>query len=109
MRLSDSLEDYYPAIEEKALEDNTMKLASIEGVKILFIKQKNKIYVIDNRCPHQTCGFSGGKLDGDFIVCPCHDWRFNLESGEYEEKPFYKLKFYEYKIVDGKIYVKLDD
>jgi 3-phenylpropionate/trans-cinnamate dioxygenase ferredoxin subunit len=107
--LADSLEDYYPAIEEKALEENTMKLASVEGVKILFIKQKNKIYVIDNRCPHQACGFSGGKLDNEFIVCPCHDWRFNLNSGEYEVKPFYKLKFYEYKIVDGQIYVKLDD
>jgi len=107
--LADSLEDYYPAIEEKALEENTMKLASVEGVKILFIKQNNKIYVIDNRCPHQACAFSGGKLEDGVIVCPCHDWRFNLESGEYEAKPFYKLKFYEYKIVNGKIYVKLDD
>ncbi len=107
--MADNLEDYYPAIEEKALEENTMKLVSIEGVKILFVKQKNKIYVIDNRCPHQACGFSGGKLDEGVIVCPCHDWRFNLESGEYEQNSFYKLKFYEYKIVNGKIHVKLDD
>jgi nitrite reductase/ring-hydroxylating ferredoxin subunit len=107
--LADELQDYYPAIEEKTLEENTMKAAYIDGVKILFIKQKGKIYVIDNSCPHQACGFSGGTLENEFIVCPCHEWRFNLKSGEYEQNPFYKLKFYEYKIVNGKIYVKLDD
>jgi nitrite reductase/ring-hydroxylating ferredoxin subunit len=107
--LSDDLADYYPAIEEKALMENTIKLVDVDGVKIVFAKRNGKIYAIDNHCPHQACAFSGGKLDGDFIVCPCHDWRFNLETGEYEEKPDYKLKIYEHKIVGGKIYVKLDD
>ncbi len=107
--MANDLEEYYLAIEKDTLQENTMKLANVEGVKIVFVKRKGKILAIDNRCPHQACGFSGGRLDGDFIVCPCHDWRFNLETGEYEEKPFYKLKTYEYKIVDGKIYVKLDE
>ena len=101
--------DFYAAMDEKDLKDGSMKAVSVEGTKILLIRQGGQIYAVDNRCPHQGCAFSGGKLDGGFIVCPCHDWRFNLESGEYEQEPSFVLKRYEWTIKDGKIWVKLDD
>lgn len=101
-------EDFIPAILEDEVAEGKMKLVSLDGVPVLFIKQNGKLYVIDNRCPHQGCGFSGGTLDGSVVVCPCHDWRFNLETGEYEEESTFKLVFFEWKIADGKIWVKLD-
>jgi len=102
-------EDYFVALEEKDLQEGTMKLVSVEGEPILLIKQAGKIFAIDNRCPHMGCGFSGGTLDGMCIICPCHDWCFNLETGEYKEEPSMKLKKFDWKIEDGKIWVKLDD
>jgi nitrite reductase/ring-hydroxylating ferredoxin subunit len=109
LRLADDVEGFFLAIEEKEIQEGKMKKVSVEGEPILFIKQNGKIFVIDNRCPHQGCGFSGGKLDGLVVICPCHDWRFNLETGEYEEDDSFKLKIYEWKNVSGKIWVKLDD
>jgi 3-phenylpropionate/trans-cinnamate dioxygenase ferredoxin subunit len=103
------MENFFPALEERELKDGSMKLVSVEGTAILLIKQFGKIFAVDNRCPHQGCGFSGGTLDDGVIVCPCHEWRFNLESGEYEEEPAFKLAKYEWKIKDGKIWVKLED
>jgi nitrite reductase/ring-hydroxylating ferredoxin subunit len=104
----DELDNFFPGLEEKELQEGKMKLMRIEGTPVLFVKQSGKIFVIDNRCPHMGCGFSGGTLDGLVIVCPCHDWRFNLETGEYEEEPSLKLVTYEWKIREGKIWVKLD-
>ncbi len=105
----DNTDGFVDALEEKDLEEGKMKRVSVEGTPVLFIKQKGKIFAIDNRCPHQGCGFSGGTLDGLVIVCPCHDWRFNLETGEYEEEPSMKLKIFEWKVQSGKIWVKLDE
>jgi 3-phenylpropionate/trans-cinnamate dioxygenase ferredoxin subunit len=85
-----------------------MKLIRIEGTPVLLIKQKGKIFAIDNRCPHMGCGFSGGELNGFTIICPCHDWRFSLLTGEYEEEPAFRLAFYHWKIVDGKILVEVE-
>jgi nitrite reductase/ring-hydroxylating ferredoxin subunit len=104
----DELDTFFPALEEKELQEGKLKLMRIEGTPVLFVKQSGKIFVIDNRCPHMGCGFSGGTLDGLVIVCPCHDWRFNLTTGEYEEEPSLKLVTYEWKIREGKIWVKLD-
>jgi len=105
----DEMGNFFPALEEKELKDGTMKLVSVEGIPILLIKQFGEIFAIDNRCPHQGCGFSGGTLDGGVIVCPCHEWRFDLRTGEFEEATAMKLTKYEWKIKDGKIWVNLED
>ena len=105
----DELENFVPVLDEQELQDGTMKLLSVEGTPVLLIKQFGQIFAIDNRCPHQGCGLSGGTLDGLVIVCPCHDWRFDLRTGEYEDEPAMKLKKFELKIKDGKIWVKLED
>lgn len=101
-------EEYFPAMEEKDLKEGTMKQRSIEGVPILIIKQQGKIFVIDDRCPHMGCRLSSGKLEGIEVVCPCHEWRFNLNTGEYQDEPAIKVIQYQWKIQLGKILVKID-
>jgi nitrite reductase/ring-hydroxylating ferredoxin subunit len=102
-------EDFVPVLDDNELQDGIMKLVKFEGLPLLFIKQQGKIFIIDNRCPHQGCGFSAGTLDGMCIICPCHDWCFNLETGEYIVEPLMKLKKFDWKIEAGKIWVKLDE
>lgn len=105
----DDTENFYPALDEKELKEGTMKLVSVEGTPILLIKNGGQIFAIDNRCPHQGCGFSGGTLDGFIIVCPCHDWHFDLRTGEYKKEPTFTLTIFEWKLKDGKIWVRLED
>ncbi len=107
-KMEDS-DGFVPALDERELQEGKMKLVTVESTPILFIKQQDEIYAINNRCPHMACGFSGGKLDGSVIVCPCHDWRFDLETGEYEEGPGFRLTKYNLKIKSGKIWVKLEE
>ena len=47
-------------------------------------------------------GLSEGNLDDNFVVCPSHEWRFSLETGEYEHDPSYKLVAYPFKIKKAK-------
>ena len=101
-------EEFVPVLDENELHEGKMKLVPFEGIPILFIKQQGKIFVIDNRCPHMACSLAGGSLDGMVIVCPCHDWRFSLETGEYEDEPSMRLAMFKWKVESGKIWVKLD-
>ena len=103
------MDNFVPVLKEKELQEGTMKLVSVEGSPVLLIKQSGQIFAIDNRCPHMGCGFSAGTLEGLVIVCPCHEWRFNLKTGEYEVEPAIKLTIYEHKIISGKICVKIEE
>ena len=105
----ESMSNFIPVLEEKELREGAMKLVAVEGFPVLLIKQSGQIFAIDNRCPHMGCCFSGGNLDGLVIVCPCHEWRFDLKTGEYENEPSIKLTFYEHKIISGKICVKIEE
>ena len=100
---------FIAVLDEKDLVEGKMKRLSVEGTPVLLIKQQGKIFAIDNRCPHQGCGMSNGTLDGLIIICPCHDWRFSLETGEYEDDPLMKLNKFEWKIESGKIWIKLNE
>ena len=102
----DNPNGFVPVLEENELQEGSMKLVKVEGLPVLLIKQFGQIYAIDNRCPHMGCMFSGGTLDGSVIVCPCHDWRFDLKTGEYEEDQEIKLLSYECKVESGKIWVR---
>jgi 3-phenylpropionate/trans-cinnamate dioxygenase ferredoxin subunit len=102
-------EGFVAVIDEKELQEGQMKAVRMEGIPVLLIRQSGKIYVIDDRCPHMGCKFSGGSLDGNVVICPCHDWRFNLETGEYEDLPSYVLTMYPFKVEEGKIWVKVEE
>ncbi|XP_077994213.1 3-phenylpropionate/cinnamic acid dioxygenase ferredoxin subunit-like [Glandiceps talaboti] len=62
-------------------------LVQINGQKIAIFRHGNKVYAINEKCPH-----AGGPLHmGDIedlpdkslcIKCPWHSWRFNLDTGK---------------------------
>jgi nitrite reductase/ring-hydroxylating ferredoxin subunit len=101
--MSDNQTEWVPVLDASELKEGAFKLVDAEGSPVLLVKVSGQIFAIDNRCPHMSCGFSGGSLDGYVIICPCHDWRFDLRTGEYEEIKEMTLVKYEWKIDSGKI------
>jgi len=101
-------EEFTPVLNESELAEGTMKGVNVEGTPVLLIKKAGKIYAYDDRCPHQQCLISGGEIDKLAVVCPCHDWRFNIQTGEYEDEPAFVLTSFECKVADGKIWVKVE-
>jgi nitrite reductase/ring-hydroxylating ferredoxin subunit len=106
--MSDDESEFVQVLDESELLEGSKKLVDVEGVPVLLVKVHGEIFAIDNHCPHMFCGFSGGSLDGYLIICPCHDWRFDLRTGEYEEEKDMKLTKYEWKVEAGKIWVKTE-
>jgi nitrite reductase/ring-hydroxylating ferredoxin subunit len=96
------------AIEENKLRENSVKLVSPKGIGVLLIRKAgNDIYAVSNKCAHMACPLLRGVLEGYILQCPCHDWRFDIRTGELLEAKEIKIKVYEWKIADGNIYVKL--
>lgn len=96
-------------IEEQALTENSMYLVFPKGIPVLLIKQGGKIHAVSNKCAHMACPLSGGSLDGYTIQCGCHDWRFDIRTGEFQDAKEIKIPVYEFKIDDGKIFVKIGE
>jgi 3-phenylpropionate/trans-cinnamate dioxygenase ferredoxin subunit len=93
--------------EEKDLKDNSRLTTTVEGRPVLLIKQSGQVFAVEDRCPHLGCSLARGVLDGYVLKCPCHDWTFDIRSGEFQSAREIKLTVYDCRVDSGKIAIKI--
>ncbi len=54
---------------------------TLNGVEIALFNLGNRFAAVQNACPHQGGPLCDGILAGTTVVCPLHNWRFDLETG----------------------------
>ena len=42
----------------------------------------DRVYAIEDRCPHRDGPLSQGIVHGNAITCPLHNWVFDLNTGQ---------------------------
>jgi nitrite reductase/ring-hydroxylating ferredoxin subunit len=95
------------AMDENKLKENAMSVAYPKGLPVLLIKKEGRVYALSNKCAHMACSLSGGSLHGFMLRCPCHDWLYDIRTGQFFNAPEIRLTAYESKVEGGKIYVKV--
>ncbi len=105
---SSEIPAFHEVLEESSLSDNSMEIVKISGRRIAVIKRFGKLFAIDNDCPH-VGGFLGrGTFDGNSVVCPLHQWSFDLATGlSTKGLSDMRVVVHEVKAENGKIFVKL--
>lgn len=70
----------------------------------------DRVFAMDDVCPHAGYSLSEGELSGTRVVCPAHGWDFDvatgLAPGETDEPP---LERFPVRIDDGQVLIDLDD
>lgn len=75
--------------------------------EIAVFKINEKIYAVDNVCPHNhTPKMFEGYIQKDCVICPVHFYEFSLTSGESKAFEGGNLRIFETKIEDDYLYVK---
>ena len=59
-------------------------------------------------CPHRGAPLGEGRIEEGVLICPNHEWRFELKDGQCPQNPELKTEVYPVKIHEGKIYVRLE-
>ena len=73
-------EKFAAILPESELADDKPTRAILNGIPILLVKRRNRIFAMAETCSHFSGPLSEGKLVGDSIVCPYHASRFSLED-----------------------------
>ncbi|MEJ7935356.1 Rieske (2Fe-2S) protein [Sphingobium sp. AN558] len=58
------------------------RIVEIDGKRVLLCRGPGGIRAMDEICPHQLLSLDGGRVRGNFIMCPHHGARFSLEDGK---------------------------
>lgn len=103
--------EWVAAVKEEDLKDEKIKVVNTGNKQIALVKKNNEIYALDNECPHEGCPLKSGTLEEYTLKCACHNWGFdirtgeNVDTGEYIDMDDPKVETYETKIENGMIEV----
>ena len=92
---------------EGAVPDDGMLPVYPRGLGVLLVKAGGTVYAVANRCAHMACPLEAGARDGFVITCPCHDWRFDVRTGEFLDASEVRLAVYPVRSENGKLFINL--
>lgn len=52
------------------------------GCIAVFRTADDRVFALEDRCPHKGGPLSEGILHGDSVTCPLHAWVFDLNTGQ---------------------------
>lgn len=73
------------------------------GCVAVFRTGDDKVFAIDDACPHKNGPLSEGIVHGNKVTCPLHNWVIDLESGLAQGADQGGVATYEISVNDGRI------
>ena len=64
------------------LRPGSAKVIEVMGKTIALFNVEGTIYAMDNTCLHQGGPLGEGELQGEVVICPWHQWEYNVRTGE---------------------------
>lgn len=87
----------------------TCRTVDADGTPIAVFNVDGEYFAIEDRCTHEAETLSNGVVDGREIICPLHQARFSLRSGEALCAPAYEpVAVFPVRIADGVVQVRDD-
>lgn len=90
-----------------ALEDIPRQGARLvktaQGCVAVFRTADDRVFALDDRCPHKGGPLSEGIVHGDRVTCPLHNWVFDMNSGAAQGGDEGRVRTYAIKIQQGRI------
>ncbi|BEV07552.1 nitrite reductase small subunit NirD [Methylophilus glucosoxydans] len=74
----------------------------------VFRTEDDRVFALNNRCPHKGGPLSQGLVYGDKVACPLHSWKISLVDGQAEAPDVGQTACYAVKVEDGMVYLQLN-
>jgi len=83
-------------------------VATPRGDVALFRTQDDRVFALDDRCPHKGGPLSQGIVHGHAVTCPLHNWVIDLGSGEAAAPDRGCVRRIPVKVEAGRVLLDLD-
>ncbi len=77
------------------------------GCVAVFRTGDDRVYALDNACPHKGGPLAEGIVHGTSVTCPLHAWVFDLETGRAQGADAGAVATHPARVVDGRILLDL--
>jgi nitrite reductase (NADH) small subunit len=98
------MSEWVKVADLKEVTRRRKKVVTVDGEDIALFIVGEKVYAPHGTCIHQHRSLSKGALLNGRVICPGHQWAFDLETG-WEKDQEECQPTYEVKVEDGAVHV----
>ena len=95
-------------MSEEDLPPGKSAIISAGDDEIALFNYKGEYYAIANKCLHKGSPLGEGRIEEGVVICPGHEWRYDLKTGDCPQNPFMKTKTYPVRLHKGVIRIGLE-
>ena len=77
------------------------------GCVAVFRTGDDRVYALDNACPHRGGPLAEGIVHGASVTCPLHAWVFDLETGKAQGADSGAVATHPARVIEGRILLDL--
>ena len=79
-----------------------------DGRIAVFRTAEDRIFAIEDHCPHKGGPLSQGIVHGTAVTCPLHNWVISLETGKAQGADEGAVKTIATRVEDGRLFIALE-
>lgn len=99
--------DFVKVTTKSEIPADSGKLVEVDGREVALYIHEDRVYAIDNICPHAGGPMAEGSVNGELAMCPWHGWEFNIKTGACDFNDQIKLDCFEVKVEGEDVYIKV--
>ena len=74
----------------------------------VFRTAEDRIFAIEDQCPHKGGPLSQGIVHGAQVTCPLHNWVISLETGKAQGADEGSVRTIALNVIEGRIFMAAD-
>lgn len=74
-----------------------------QGCVAVFRTADDRVFALEDRCPHKGGPLSEGIVHGDRVTCPLHNWVFDMNTGAAQGADEGQVGTYATRVQQGRV------
>lgn len=91
----------------ESLPDGGGRVVEVQGREIALFRRGDRVFALDNVCPHRGAALAFGDVRGDVVHCPLHAWPFHLPTGDCPERADVCVETFDVRVEGGEVHLEL--
>ena len=83
-------------------------IRTADGCVALFRTADDRVFALDDRCPHKGGPLSEGIVHGHQVTCPLHNWVFDLNTGTAQGTDEGAVRTWPVTVSNGRVLISAD-
>ncbi|WJS83810.1 nitrite reductase small subunit NirD [Paracoccus sp. TOH] len=79
-----------------------------QGCVAVFRTLDDRVFALDDRCPHKGGPLSEGMVHGDRVTCPLHNWVFDMNSGAAQGADEGAVRTWPVRVEQGRVLISAE-